>query len=52
MVGKSSANRLIFPSAVWLEREMALRSKRHNALVYCLSKIFSENRYTPFRIML
>jgi len=27
------------------------RSNRHRALVYCLRMIFSENRYTLFRIM-
>ncbi|TGN85515.1 hypothetical protein EOW77_0019380 [Bradyrhizobium yuanmingense] len=30
----------------------AIRVNRHRALGYCLSMIFSENRYTLFRIML
>jgi hypothetical protein len=34
-----------------LERD-DLSSNRHPALVYCLSMIFSENRFPLFRIML
>jgi hypothetical protein len=29
-----------------------IKMNRHRALGYCLSMIFSENRYTLFRIML
>jgi hypothetical protein len=36
---------------VELERD-DFSSKRHPALSFCLSMIFSENRYTLFRIML
>jgi len=34
-----------------LERD-EFRMNRHRALAYCLSMIFSENRYPLFRIML
>jgi hypothetical protein len=29
-----------------------IRLNRHRTLGFCLSTIFSENRYTPFRIKL
>jgi hypothetical protein len=35
----------------WLERD-ELWLDRHPALAFCLSMIFSENRYPLFRIML
>ena len=45
------------PTAEWLEPSARLEqddlsSNRHPALVYCLSMIFSENRFPLFRIML
>src|SRR5216683_1941681 len=43
--------RLEKPSNFRLERD-GIRLNRHRALGFCLSMIFSENRYTLFRIML
>jgi hypothetical protein len=45
--------RSAFPEAVEdaLKRD-EFKSNRHRALGYCLSMIFSENRFALFRIML
>jgi hypothetical protein len=48
-VGRSEGERYASPDP--LERD-DLSSNRHPALSFCLSMIFSESRYTLFRIML
>src|SRR5207249_9627267 len=45
-------HRLEFPGAGDVLERNDFSSNRHFALAFCLSMIFSENRYTLFRIML